>query len=257
MSVAGFYDALSADYHRLFADWDAAMVWQSRVLEAALRPGLGEGAWTLLDASCGIGTQALGLAARGHRVVASDISAASVARLREEAARRGISLAAAEVADLRRLGEQVAGPFDAALSCDNALPHLLSDADLAAACAGLRARLRPGGLLLATIRDYDQVLSERTGPTTVTPVRVIDDAGGRRMVYQVWDWRDDERYVVTQFIVDGGPGGWAARGFTGEYRALRRATLTAALRAAGLVDVGWHMPADTGYYQPLVLARAP
>lgn len=256
MSARAFYDALSSDYHLLFADWDAALEWQSRVLEAALRPALGAGSWDLLDASCGIGTQALGLAGRGHRVVASDVSAASIERLRREATARGIALAGVEVADMRALGAAVPGPFDAVLSCDNALPHLLTDAELLAACAGLRARLRPGGVLLASIRDYDQILSERTGPTTVTPVRIIDDASGRRMVYQVWDW-SDERYVVTQFIVDGAAGAWSVRGFTGEYRALRRATLSAALLAAGLVDVAWRTPEETGYYQPLVLARAP
>lgn len=68
MSVAAFYDGLSADYHLLFADWDAAITWQSRVLEAVLLPALGPGPWTVLDAACGIGTQALGFAGRGHRV---------------------------------------------------------------------------------------------------------------------------------------------------------------------------------------------
>lgn len=250
-----FYDRLAADYHLLFADWDAALAWQSRVLEEVLRPHLGAGAWSLLDASCGIGTQALGLAMRGHRVSASDVSAASIARLRDEAASRSIMLTAVEVVDLRAMGEHLPGPFDAVISCDNALPHLLTDADLAAACAGLRARVRPGGRLLATIRDYDRILSERTGATMATPVRVIDASDGRRMVYQVWDWRD-ELYTVTQFILDGGPGSWSTRSFTGTYRALRRETLTAALRGAGLVDVGWHMPDETGYYQPLVLAQA-
>jgi hypothetical protein len=95
-----FYDTLAADYHLLFADWDAALAWQSRVLEAVLRPALGDGVWSLLDASCGIGTQALGLAMRGHRVSASDLSAASVARLRDEAARRSVALVATEVRSL-------------------------------------------------------------------------------------------------------------------------------------------------------------
>ena len=62
---------------------------------------------------------------------------------------------ATAVADLRVLEVDGAGDFDAAVSFDNALPHLLDDADLNAACAALRRVLRPGGVLLASIRDYD------------------------------------------------------------------------------------------------------
>jgi hypothetical protein len=41
------------------------------------------------------------------------------------------------------------------------------------------------------------------------------------------------------------------------FRALRREELGAALLDAGLVDVRWLMPPQSGFYQPLVLARAP
>ncbi len=257
VSVAAFYDGLSADYHLLFADWDAAITWQSRVLEAVLLPVLGPGPWTVLDAACGIGTQALGLAGRGHRVHASDLSGAAVERLRGEARSRGLTLASVEVADMRTLAAPAPGGFDAVLVCDNALPHLLDDAELATACVRLRAALRPGGVLLATIRDYDEVLAGRPTGTTVTPVRVIDDASGRRMVYQVWDWgADGERYAVTQFVVRGVPGAWTAHGHAGVYRALRRAVVDVALRAAGFTAVRWQMPGVSGYYQPLVLAQA-
>jgi SAM-dependent methyltransferase len=257
MTVAEFYDGLSVDYHLLFADWEAALVWQPRVLEAVLRPRLGPGAWRLLDATCGIGTQALGLAARGHRVFASDLSPASVQRLLVEARARDLELEGVAVADLRDLA-RLPGGFDAALSCDNALPHLEDDAELARACAGLRGRLRAGGWALATIRDYDATLAERPAGATATPVRVLGGADDRRMVFQVWDWAaDGERYAVTQMIVTGGPGAWSTRSYCATYRALRRSTLSAALVAAGFVEVSWHLPEETGYYQPLVLARAP
>ncbi|HEY2870045.1 MAG TPA: hypothetical protein VGJ11_11060 [Gaiellales bacterium] len=38
---------------------------------------------------------------------------------------------------------------------------------------------------------------------------------------------------------------------------LRRAALTAALRRAGFEEVAWRMPDETGYFQPVVAARAP
>jgi len=40
----------------------------------------------VLDGACGIGTQALGLAGRGHRITGCDLNAAAVERARQEAA---------------------------------------------------------------------------------------------------------------------------------------------------------------------------
>jgi len=50
-----FYDALAENYHLIFADWEASIARQADVLA-----GLLGGARTVLDAACGIGTQALG-----------------------------------------------------------------------------------------------------------------------------------------------------------------------------------------------------
>src|SRR5260370_2424973 len=44
------------------------------------------------------------------------------------------------VADVRTLPEQVGGVFDAAIACDNALPHLLADDDLLRGVSGMAAR---------------------------------------------------------------------------------------------------------------------
>ena len=63
------------------------------------------------------------------------------------------------------------------LTCDNALPHLLTDADLEAAARNLRAKLNPGGLLLAGIRDYDEVAASR--PHATLP-NVMDNVGRTR-----------------------------------------------------------------------------
>lgn len=38
-SVREFYDALAADYHLIFPDWDTSMTAQSRALDAVVRPG--------------------------------------------------------------------------------------------------------------------------------------------------------------------------------------------------------------------------
>lgn len=263
-AVADFYDALSGDYELLFGDWEAAIAGQAGLFEGLLGPLLGPGPWQVLDATAGVGTQALGLARRGHRVHANDLSPRSIARLEAEARVRGISLAGTSVADVRGLDRVVGRRFDAVISCDNALPHLLTDEALEAACIALRGCVRADGWTLLTIRDYDEVLAGAPRGTTCTPVRVLTGPGGRRMVYQVWDWAEDgERYTVSQFIVQAGREGveagvtaWTARSVRAEYRALRRASLTAALEAAGFAAVRWGMPEETGFYQPVVVAQA-
>ena len=93
---------------------------------------------------------------RGLRRTATDISAAAVAALRP-GGRDARTALRAGVADLRTLPS--GGAFDAALAFDNALPHLRTDADLAAACTALRGVLAPDGLLCASIRDYDALLN--------------------------------------------------------------------------------------------------
>jgi SAM-dependent methyltransferase len=251
-SVERFYDGLSGDYHLLFLDWQQGIRWQGKVLDQLLRGLLGNGPLAVLDCCCGIGTQAIGLAFLGHRVHATDLSPAAVERAGREAAALGASVTFG-VADVRKLADQVEGRFDAVIACDNSLPHLLSDDDLQRGVAGMAAKLRRGGVLLATIRDYDAVVRERPAST---PVRVIPGPP-RRVTFQVWDWAADGRtYRVHQFILHE-EGGWRLSHHAGEYRALLREELTDALRGAGLTEVRWQTPEESGYYQPVVTARKP
>lgn len=244
-----FYDGFAADFHLVFADWPATIARQAEVLDREIRAALPE-AGDLLDCACGIGTQALGLAALGYRVTATDLSAAALARARAEAAERGLDIRF-QIADMRELA--LDGAFDVALVADNALAHLEPGPDLDRAAASVTARLRPGGLLLASIRDYDALGAERP---TMTPPAFFDGPAGRRIVHQVWDWLDDAHYRVHQYITLAEGDGWRVRHHVGHLRALLRDEVTAALGRAGLAQICWRMPPETGYYQPIVTARA-
>src|SRR5262249_24893792 len=152
-------------YHLIFPDWEASIGRQAEALDGIIRDYWGPQRLTILDVACGIGTQALGLAARGHRVTASDVSPAAVARARPEAQARSLAIDFS-VADVRRAAEHHRGPFDLVIACDNALPHLLTDAELLAAFAQMAACARPGGGCLITVRDYDR---EERGGVQVKP----------------------------------------------------------------------------------------
>ena len=229
--VRGFYDDLADRYHLIFADWRASVERQAGVLDRLLRDALGDGPHAILDCACGIGTQALGLARLGHHVHATDLSPAAVARAEREAATLRVQVTFG-VADLRDLPGRVPGTFDAVIACDNALPHLLDDADLHQATAGMAAKLRPGGLLLASIRDYDRLALER--PHLDAP-RIFDDADGRRITFQVWDWvADGSRYRLHHFLLRQDGARWRTEHAVTDYRALLRADLDASLLRTGL-----------------------
>jgi SAM-dependent methyltransferase len=250
--VARFYDDLSVHYHLLLEDWDRAVVEQGALLDRLIAYILGPGPRTILDAACGIGTQAIGLALRGHKVHGTDLSPAAILRARREAQRFGVRLPA-NVADLRMLSGYVAGPFDVVCAMDNALPHLPDDEDLRTAVAEMAAVLAPGGLFLASVRDYDAIADERP---RATPVKVYDDLDVRRILFQVWDWRHDGKgYRLSQHILlERGPE-VEAMVFYADYWVVRRARLAEILTEAGLIDVRWLEPAVTGFYQPIIAAR--
>src|SRR3954464_3129353 len=108
------------------------MARQAAVLGALLGPG----PHRALDCSCGIGTQAIGLALAGHLVVGSDLSPVAAARAAREAAARGAKGPAA-AADMRRL-PFASDVFDVVVCADNSVAHLLTALDVEAALAGMR-----------------------------------------------------------------------------------------------------------------------
>jgi len=250
-SVRDFYDQLAGDYHLIYPDWRKAVIRQGAVLDRLIRSTMSNDRLDVLDCACGIGTQAIGLALRGHRVTGTDISAASVERARAEAATFTVEATFA-VADMRAL-EGVPGPFDVVLACDNSLPHLVADEDLANAARSIAASLRPGGLFVASTRDYDRVTKAR--PSSTQP-RVFAGAEGSRIVFQAWEWEPDGRtYIVRLFILREAGGEWTVTQHATTYRALLRVELDQILRAAGFGQIRWHTPVETGYPQQIVTAR--
>jgi SAM-dependent methyltransferase len=250
-SPRAFYDELAPQYHLIFADWKRSVARQAEILDRVIRERRGGPPLSVLDCSCGIGTQAIGLARQGYRVHGTDLSPRAVERAAREAAFAGAAATFA-VADFRSLDVQVPGTYDVVLSCDNALPHLLTEADLHRAARAMAAKLVRGGLILVSIRDYDQLLGER--PRATLP-DVHDGPDGRRVVFQVWDWQDGSPdYRVDYFILRDRAGVWATFHHAMAYRALRRDELSAILARAGFADIRWHFPETTGYYQPIVTA---
>lgn len=251
-SVRDFYDELAGDYHLIFQDWESGIAYQAAALEPLLAGGLGGGPHRILDCACGIGTQAIGLARAGHEVTGGDLSPVAAARAAAEAAARGTRLPTV-AADMRMLPFRPQS-FDAVVCADNSLPHLLSAHDLREALRGMHRVLRDGGMLLVTIRDYDEARATR--PRT-TPVQVSQGSAGPAITFQLWHWHaDGERYDLEHFRLTPSPsGGWHTRVRRTACWALTRAQLTGFAADAGLRDIVWHEPSASGYYQPVLTAR--
>lgn len=246
------YDKLAANFHLIFEDWEASMRRQAAAIGPILERQRGRAdGLRILDCACGIGTQALGLAQRGHRVTGCDLSAAAVERARQEAARRGLEMQF-HAADVRELSTVPGEAFDAVVCLDNSLPHLQTEAELLQAAMEIRKKLGSHGVMLASIRDYDHLVAER--PVVQGP-GFLGSPGERRIVHQIWDWLDERRYTFHLYITRETPDGWDAQHYAAPYRAVLRQEMTAVLERAGFVGVQWMMPEESGYYQPLVLGR--
>jgi SAM-dependent methyltransferase len=242
-----FYDALAPFYHLVFPDWEASIQRQAAALDEVIRAELGDGARTVLDVACGIGTQALGLAALGYDVTASDLSPGAVRRLRDEAARRGVRIDA-KVADMRDAWDAHGRTFDVVLCADNALPHLLADGDIVDALRGFCRCTAPGGMCLVSIRDYAPIDLQTA---RMHPHGIREQDGARWVLFQVWDPRPP-LYETSMYIVEDRGGQVQTRVMRATCYALPVSRLEELMTEAGFTEV---RRLDDAFYQPLVIGR--
>jgi glycine/sarcosine N-methyltransferase len=249
MSVVDFYDELAPEFHLIYEDWNTAVEHQGVALDRLIRSQLPD-AQSVLDCSCGVGTQALGLAGHGYKVHGTDVSERALDRARVEAIRRGLDIAftACDIRDL----EGLPGTYDVVISCDNALPHLLTEDDVAQAFRAMCSKLRPEGLAVITVRDYDKALVERP----VTAVPRINPGPPRKVVVRLHDWDapDSPLYTVHFLILTESSTGWSVSHHSARYRAIGRQALTLAAAKAGFTKIQWHEAEDIGFFQPAMTA---
>ena len=151
--MSNFLTEHPALYEARFPDPDQE---HPRLVSAALTSRLGPGPWSILDLGSGTGRDAGALVEAGHEVVGVDSSPAMVAHARAHHAGARV-----EEGDLRtvRLGRTFV-----AVSCmDSALLYCHTHHDLAACGAVLREHLRPGGVLVAEMRNAAAYLGSARG----------------------------------------------------------------------------------------------
>lgn len=284
-SLIHFWNELSATYHLVVKDFGQFSKWNASILDKVLSQKFPSAhqKYQLLDCSCGIGTQAVGLAQiknskdeDKYLVTGTTLAPKELERAQEEAKLTHVAEKMTfMLSDMRKLKTNFPKAcFDIVITCD-ALTHLLSDQDIEEALINIRHVLKPGGVLLISIRDYDGIIKERAeedqkkremnkppSSSKITIPRQFDSENLRRVVYQVWDWNafNDERlFRVNHYITEEQNPPSSNIHTTKNYcysRLLTRKDLSQFLLNAGFKDITWSEPSSSHFFQPIVTATS-
>ena len=247
--IQTFYDSLASQYDKLFLDWQSTTKEQAVMLDRIFTDHGFDKTAHILDCACGIGTQSIGLAGMGYHVIGSDISDVELVEAKERAKKNQVN-DRFKYADFRALSYTFAQRFDIVIAMDNALPHMLTGQDLATAIRSIVNQLKAGGMFVASIRDYDALLKDKP---PYAPPYIHKTEKGQRVSFQTWKWEGDN-YRLIQYIVEDEDTLQVSK-FECEYRATRREELTSLLTENGCSEVMWMFPEETGFYQPIVVAK--
>jgi SAM-dependent methyltransferase len=250
MDSSAFYDKLAPFYHLIYQDWEASIQKQAAGLDSIIKERWGDRVNEILDVACGVGTQSIGLASLGYAVTASDLSPGSVERARREAAARGLDIDLS-VADMREAYAHHKAQFDLVIACDNAVPHLLSDAALLDAFREIHRCVRPGGGFLMTVRDYEK--EERSG-VHVKPFGMRVEGSTKYLVFQVWEFNGLIYDVAMYFVEDKGGEDCVTHVMRSRYYAVGISSLMDLLSQAGFVNI---QRLDERFFQPVIAAGKP
>ena len=241
------FDAgLTPFYHLIYPDWEQTIKRQSGDLDSLIREIWSDAAHCVLDVSCGIGTQALGLARLGYDVTASDLSTEEVERAKMEAQRFGIK-AKFSVADMRESFTHHARQFDVVISCDNSVPHLLTDDEILRAFKQFYQCTRPGGGCILSVRDYEK---EDLSKRQVKPYGVREQDGVRWLLWQVWSPQGSTYDVTMYFVEDRGETECRTHAFQSTYYAVGIPKLMDLMGKAGFGNI---RRVDNRFFQPVII----
>ena len=250
MSAQEFYDTLAPYFHLIFENWDISVERQGAALDSLICAFGPPAARFVLDVACGIGTQSLGLAARGYDVTASDISPGAVARARNEAARRNLAVDFS-VADMCTAHKHHGRTFDVVLCADNSLPHLLTDGEISLALEQFFACTKPGGICLVSVRDYAAL---EHGGVQFKPYGVRLEGSTRYILFQVWEWRGSLYDMSLYVVLDDGSANCRTLVMRSIYYAISIDELLRLMARVGFEKV---QRIDNVFFQPVLLGVRP
>ena len=241
-----FYAEFTPLYHLIYPDWEKSIERQASMLHAIIAEYWGEEVSSVLDVSCGIGTQSLGLAKLGYEVTASDLSPEKVERAKAEAGARALDIHFS-AADMREAYAHHGREFDVIISCDNAVPHLLTDDDILTAFRQILQCTHPGGGCLVSVRDYEK---EDLSKPQLKPYGIRKENGVRWLILQLWDPKGATYDFTLYFIEDRDDSECRTYALRSTYYAIGISRLIALMTEAGFKDV---KRLDDRFFQPVII----
>lgn len=160
-----YFDALTA------GDTDA----KNRLIEKILKKHKVE---TVLDLTCGTGSQVFWLAKRGYKVTGADFSPALLNIAKEKARKEKINIRLLE-GDMRKIK---VGNFDAVITISNAVGHL-TKADFEKAMRNIYRNLKKGGLYVFDIFNLDAMTDAAVNDLAMDLKKTVNNTKVRNVQY--------------------------------------------------------------------------
>jgi len=208
-STTAFYDAIADFYSLFYKDWEVQLEREGLTLRSIFRK---KGVETVLDVGCGPGTQSVPLAKLGFTVTGVDPSSKLLEKAKETARDHDVEVKWVR-GDFLSLHDTVQGPFDAVVCKGNSLPHLLTDDEIETTIQIFFDLLRPGGVLVIGLRDFEMMLEHR--PQFLPGFNHRGENDSEFITFDIWEWEDGPPVIATQNL-------FMIRGQEDDYQTIKR-----------------------------------
>lgn len=245
-----YYDYFADIYHLMILDWEDKIKNQGRIIANIINKYSDLSVKKILDCTCGIGTQSLSLSMIGYDVIGSDISERELKFAKQEAEKRNLNTVFIQ-ADCRYLEKIFTTLFDAVISIDSALPHLLTKENFLLAFKSVYDRLKKGGIFLSSFRDYEQLISQK--PNMAYPIRFNKSNGIEYTIFRKWEW-DNDIIASKQYVIEETPSKCVTHIKKYKQWAITKDSLFSIAKEANYSSCFWILPESSGFSQPLFCA---
>ncbi len=253
VAIATLYDDIAAIYADYYEDYNEAIRKQGADLAKVIQTqGIYNNA-KILDCSCGIGTQAIGLALEGFNVSGCDISPGSIKKAEENAKSKFVDIPFKTV-DMRFLSKIYNERFSVVLSCGNSIAHLLTDEDLKFFFESVKKTIEPGGIFLVALTDHEKNIREE-GVFYDPHVKEADDF--RTVNFQLWKWIVKGLvYICDDYTVLDYGKNQKIKKVSATFRIWHKKVLFSKAEEYGFSNCQWLLPQETGHHNPIFIAQA-
>ena len=146
-----------AEVYDLMVNWEARLAREAPFFDRLFAE---HGVKFIIDAACGTGRHAVHFAQRGLQVIGTDLSGAMIRQARRFARERGVKVPFLSLA-FDRLGARFNGQADGVVCLGNSLAACGSASAARTAMRNFARSLRPGGLVVIQILDFDGMRAKR------------------------------------------------------------------------------------------------